>query len=50
MTVCGLATVDLSGLTNFQQFLLFLQMCLGSPVSDEIIAVSVPQEMTDLSL
>lgn len=32
MTVCGLATVDLSSLTPFQQFLLFAQMCLGSPV------------------
>ncbi|KAI8970814.1 cation transport protein-domain-containing protein [Trametes punicea] len=32
MTVCGLATVDLSGLTSFQQALLFIQMCLGSPV------------------
>ncbi|KDQ50869.1 hypothetical protein JAAARDRAFT_141256 [Jaapia argillacea MUCL 33604] len=33
MTVCGLATVDLSGLTGWQQALLFIQMCLGSPVS-----------------
>ncbi|RPD57724.1 hypothetical protein L226DRAFT_512491 [Lentinus tigrinus ALCF2SS1-7] len=32
MTVCGLATVDLSSLTGFQQALLFVQMCLGSPV------------------
>lgn len=32
MTVCGLATVNLSTLTPFQQFLLFAQMCLGSPV------------------
>ena len=32
MTVCGLATVDLSGLTPVQQVLLFVQMCLGSPV------------------
>ncbi|KAI0827951.1 cation transport protein-domain-containing protein [Trametes gibbosa] len=32
MTVCGLATVDLSTLTPFQQTLLFIQMCLGSPV------------------
>ena len=32
ITVCGLATVDLSGLTPFQQVLLFIQMCLGSPV------------------
>ncbi|KAI0628944.1 cation transport protein-domain-containing protein [Trametes polyzona] len=32
MTVCGLATVDLSSLTPFQQALLFIQMCMGSPV------------------
>jgi hypothetical protein len=33
MTVCGLATVDLSRLTGFQQALLFAQSCVGSPVS-----------------
>ncbi|KAJ8489572.1 hypothetical protein ONZ45_g13536 [Pleurotus djamor] len=32
MTVCGLATIDLSLLTPWQQVLLFIQMCLGSPV------------------
>lgn len=32
MTVCGLATVDLSELTGWQQTILFIQMCLGSPV------------------
>ncbi|KAF7362270.1 Potassium transport protein [Mycena venus] len=32
MTVCGLATVDLSSLTPWQQVILFAQMCLGSPV------------------
>ncbi|KAJ6593443.1 cation transport protein-domain-containing protein [Mycena capillaripes] len=32
MTVCGLATVDLSSLTGWQQVILFVQMCLGSPV------------------
>ncbi|KAJ7686542.1 cation transport protein-domain-containing protein [Mycena rosella] len=32
MTVCGLATVDLSSLTVWQQTILFIQMCLGSPV------------------
>ena len=37
MTVCGLATVDLSTLTGFQQALLFIQMCLGSPVSRTFI-------------
>ncbi|KAL5532056.1 hypothetical protein ACEPAF_5620 [Sanghuangporus sanghuang] len=31
-TVCGLATVDLSGLTGFQQALLFIQSSLGNPV------------------
>ena len=38
MTVCGLATVDLSGLTGFQQALLFVQMCMGSPVSKPSLA------------
>ncbi|KAF7315082.1 Potassium transport protein [Mycena indigotica] len=33
MTVCGLATVDLSSLTNWQQAILFIQMCMGSPVT-----------------
>ncbi|KAL0948734.1 hypothetical protein HGRIS_008868 [Hohenbuehelia grisea] len=32
MTVSGLTTLDLSGLTTGQQVLLFLLMCLGSPV------------------
>lgn len=32
MMVCGLATVDLSSLTGWQQGILFIQMCLGSPV------------------
>ncbi|OCH90614.1 hypothetical protein OBBRIDRAFT_793172 [Obba rivulosa] len=41
MTVCGLATVDLSGLTPFQQFLLFLQMFLGSPVSISWVMVYI---------
>ena len=35
MTVCGLATVDLSSLTPFQQSLLFFQMCIGNPVSSQ---------------
>ncbi|KAH8115409.1 cation transport protein-domain-containing protein [Phellopilus nigrolimitatus] len=30
--VCGLASVDLSSLTGFQQGLLFFQACIGSPV------------------
>ena len=32
VTVCGLTTVDLSGLTNFQQAVLFFLMCIGNPV------------------
>ncbi|KAK7691819.1 hypothetical protein QCA50_005222 [Cerrena zonata] len=32
VTVCGLATVDLSGLTPWQQFLLLFQMSIGNPV------------------
>jgi Trk-type K+ transport system membrane component len=32
MTVCGLATVNLSQLTAWQQVLLFIQMCIGNPV------------------
>ncbi|EED83408.1 predicted protein, partial [Postia placenta Mad-698-R] len=32
MSVCGLASIDLSRMTAFQQALLFIQMCLGNPV------------------
>lgn len=32
MMVCGLATINLSQLTGFQQALLFIQMCIGNPV------------------
>ncbi|KAF5317199.1 hypothetical protein D9611_004011 [Ephemerocybe angulata] len=32
ITVCGLATVDLSTLTPWQQVILFIQMCIGSPI------------------
>ncbi|KAG9312203.1 cation transport protein-domain-containing protein [Chiua virens] len=32
ITVCGLATVNMSQLTPWQQVLLFIQMCVGSPV------------------
>ncbi|TRM69077.1 cation transport protein-domain-containing protein [Schizophyllum amplum] len=32
VTVCGLATIDLSSLTPLQQVIVFIQMCLGSPV------------------
>ncbi|PIL33508.1 transporter [Ganoderma sinense ZZ0214-1] len=41
MTVCGLATVDLSGLTGFQQALLFIQMCMGSPVVVSLVIVYI---------
>jgi hypothetical protein len=34
MAVCGLASVDLSSLTGWQQAILFLQMCLGNPVCE----------------
>jgi hypothetical protein len=33
MTVSGLATIDLSALTGFQQALLFIQMSIGNTVS-----------------
>ncbi|EIW80365.1 TrkH-domain-containing protein [Coniophora puteana RWD-64-598 SS2] len=32
MTVCGLTTINLSSCTPFQQALLFMQMCIGSPI------------------
>ncbi|ELU39184.1 potassium ion transporter (Trk1), putative [Rhizoctonia solani AG-1 IA] len=32
MTVTGLATIDLSQLTGFQQSILFVLMCIGNPV------------------
>ncbi|KZV69989.1 hypothetical protein PENSPDRAFT_651888 [Peniophora sp. CONT] len=32
MVVCGLATVDLSSLTPWQQVILFIQMCIGNPI------------------
>lgn len=32
MVVCGLATIDLSELTGFQQAVLFVLQCMGSPV------------------
>jgi hypothetical protein len=33
MCVCGLATVNLSSLTGWQQAILFIQMCIGNTVS-----------------
>ncbi|KAI6046353.1 cation transport protein-domain-containing protein [Pisolithus marmoratus] len=41
MTVCGLSTVDLSSLTPWQQVILFLQMCVGSPVLVSWVMVKV---------
>ncbi|KIJ31257.1 hypothetical protein M422DRAFT_104826, partial [Sphaerobolus stellatus SS14] len=41
MTVTGLATVDLSSLTLWQQVIMFLLMCLGSPISISWIIVYV---------
>ncbi len=38
MTVTGLATVDLSSLTGFQQSLLFILQSLGSPVCSQDLA------------
>ncbi len=37
VTVCGLATLDLSGLTIWQQVILFLLMCMGSPVRQSLV-------------
>ncbi|KAI0059918.1 hypothetical protein BV25DRAFT_1918057 [Artomyces pyxidatus] len=45
MTVCGLATVDLSGLTAWQQAIMFIQMCLGSPVFISWVVVYVRRRM-----
>ncbi|KAG1846591.1 cation transport protein-domain-containing protein [Suillus subalutaceus] len=44
MTVCGLATVNLSQLTAWQQVLLFIQMCIGNPTFDHIIGVEAAQQ------
>ncbi|KAG2356590.1 cation transport protein-domain-containing protein [Suillus spraguei] len=44
MTVCGLATVNLSQLTAWQQVLLFIQMCIGNTVC------SLTSETHDISL
>ncbi|KAF8806550.1 TrkH-domain-containing protein [Phlegmacium glaucopus] len=41
MTVTGLATVNLSSLTHWQQTILFLQMCLGSPVLVSLVMVFI---------
>jgi hypothetical protein len=41
MTVTGLATVNLSSLTGFQQALLFMLMCMGNPVSVLVSCITV---------
>ena len=46
MTVTGLTTVNLSSLTPWQQTILFLQMCLGSPVSS--ISTSMAKQSTEI--
>ncbi|KAJ3519413.1 hypothetical protein NM688_g9303 [Phlebia brevispora] len=45
VTVCGLATVDLSSLTPWQQVILFIQMCVGSPVVVSWVMVYVRREI-----
>lgn len=45
VTVCGLATVDLSSLTAWQQVILFLLMCMGSPVVVSWVMVYVRREI-----
>ena len=46
MTVTGLTTVNMSSLTPWQQTILFLQMCLGSPVSS--ISTSMAEQSTEI--
>jgi Trk-type K+ transport system membrane component len=41
MTMGGLASVDLSSLTPWQQAILFIEMCLGSPVCMYVLVVRV---------
>ncbi|EKM53378.1 uncharacterized protein PHACADRAFT_211077 [Phanerochaete carnosa HHB-10118-sp] len=44
VTVCGLATIDLSSLTPWQQVILFILMCMGSPVVVSWVMVYVRRE------
>ncbi|KAG8730443.1 low affinity potassium transporter, partial [Ceratobasidium sp. 414] len=44
MTLTGLATVDLSQLTGFQQALLFILMCIGNPVAASWLIVYVRRQ------
>ena len=46
MTVTGLASVNLSSLTPWQQTIIFLQMCLGNPVS--LISTSTAKQSTEI--
>ncbi|KAI0282873.1 cation transport protein-domain-containing protein [Russula aff. rugulosa BPL654] len=45
MAVCGLASVDLSSLTGWQQAILFIQMCIGNPVLISWVVVYVRRYM-----
>ncbi|KAI0000966.1 cation transport protein-domain-containing protein [Russula vinacea] len=45
MAVCGLASVDLSSLTAWQQVILFIQLCLGNPVLISWVVVFVRRRM-----
>ncbi|KAL5504732.1 hypothetical protein ACEPAH_7395 [Sanghuangporus vaninii] len=40
-TVCGLATVDLSGLTGFQQAIMFVQSTIGNPIAVSWVMVYI---------
>ncbi|CED82456.1 -domain-containing protein [Phaffia rhodozyma] len=41
MTVCGLATSNLSTMTSWQQTILFIQMCIGSPITVSLVMIAV---------
>jgi hypothetical protein len=45
MAVCGLASVDLSSLTAWQQVILFIQLCLGNPVCQLFELTAGPHEL-----
>ncbi|KAH9006185.1 cation transport protein-domain-containing protein [Lactarius hatsudake] len=45
MAVCGLASVDLSSLTAWQQTILFVQMCIGNPVIVSWFVVFIRRRM-----
>lgn len=45
MAVCGLASVDLSSLTGWQQVILFIQLCVGNPVCQLLELSVAPHEL-----